>query len=57
MGGMGKGNGVLIFNGDTVAHYMKMIKFQRWMIVMVVQRCTECHHHLKWLKWSSVEAW
>ena len=54
---MGKGNGVLIFNGDTVAHYMKMIKFQRWMIVMVVQRCTECHHHLKWLKWSSVEAW
>ena len=44
MGGTGKGNGVLIFNGDIVAHYMKMKKFQRWMMVMVVQQCTECHH-------------
>ena len=37
MGAMGKGNGVLIFNGDIVAHYMKIKKLQRWMMVMVVQ--------------------
>jgi len=25
-------------------------QLQRWMMVMVVQQCTECHHHLKMVK-------